>query len=200
VNKKMGQYYKPVNLDKKEYMYTHDFKTRFIRQDGKIMYLGQGLKLMEHSYINNPVMNAVESMIIPGGGWYRNRLVWAGDYADHEPGYEKTPQGYDVNISSIMDDEGTKIRPSSKKVDKKYRYLTNHTKQLVIDLLKIKEDQDGWKIHPLSLLVCEGNGRGGGDFIGEDSRIGTWSRDMISLEESVIDGYKLMSGQFTEER
>jgi hypothetical protein len=196
----MGQYYKPVSLDKKEYMYTHDFKTRFKRGDGKVMYLGQGLKLMEHSYINNPVMNAVENMIIPGGDWYRTRLVWAGDYADQETGYEKGPDGREINLWDIMEDEGTKIRPSTKRVNKKYHFLTNHTKKLVVDLNRIKEDQDGYRIHPLSILVCEGNGRGGGDFVGEDSRIGTWARDMISLEDHITEGYEMFNGQFAEER
>ena len=187
----MGQYYKPVNLDKKEYMYTHDFESTHKREDGTSYTVGQGLKLMEHSYIGNQVMNAVENMIIPGGAWHKCKLVWAGDYADHEKGRDKSPEGYDVNIYSIMEKEGKKRKPSTKKVDKKYHYLTNHTKKAVIDLDKIEEFDNGWRIHPLSLLVCEGNGRGGGDFIGEDSRIGLWARDVISLEDNVIGGYQL---------
>ena len=34
-------------------------------------------------------------------------------------------------------------------------------------------------IHPLPLLTCAGNGRGGGDFRSEDSRVGTWFKDRI---------------------
>lgn len=197
----MGQYYKPVNLDNKEYLYTHDFKSKFTGADGKEYETGEGLKLMEHSYIGNKVLNAIESLIIPDGNWHEARLVWAGDYADHEDGYEKTPEGYDVNIYSIMEDEGTKIKPSTKKVDPKYHYLTNHTKKVVIDLDTVKADKDGWKIHPLPLLVCEGNGRGGGDFHGEDPRIGTWARDSISLEDHIIEGYTLEpDGTFIENR
>lgn len=194
----MGQYYKPVSLDRKEYIYTHDLKSRFKRNDGKIIYLGQGLKLMEHSYIGNKVMNAVENMIIPGGKWYKNRLVWAGDYADNEPTVTPTKQIPEPNIYSLMDYKGKKIKPSTKPVSKKYHYLTNYTKTMVIDLSKIVEDKDGWKIHPLSLLICEGNGRGGGDFHGEDALIGSWARDIISLEDHLIDGFRLVDGQFIE--
>lgn len=195
----MGQYYKPVSLDRKEFLYTHDFKSRLKRADGKFIYVGEGLKLMEHSYIGNKIMNAVENMIIPNGRWYKNRLVWAGDYADHEKGYKKSLEGYDVNIYSIMEKEGTKIKPSCRKVNKKYHYLTNHTRKVVIDLSLIKEDASGYKIHPLSLLLAEGNGRGGGDFRGEDSRIGLWARDVISLEENLTDGYQLEDdSQFVE--
>lgn len=69
----MGQYYKPIILkdDKKTivgFVYSHDY--------------GCGLKLMEHSYIDNPVVNVVENYLKENGG---GRLVWAGDYADAEP-------------------------------------------------------------------------------------------------------------------
>jgi hypothetical protein len=84
-------------------------------------------------------------------------------------------------------------------VPAKFRYLTNFTKQQVIDLTTITPEEDGWKIHPLSLLVCEGNGRRGGDFRGNDQRIGSWARDVISLEDHVRDGYTLVDGQFREE-
>ena len=191
----MGQYYKPVSLDKKEYLYTHDFKTKHTRDDGKTFITGEGLKLMEHSYIGNKIMNAVENLIIPGGSWCFTRLVWAGDYADNEKDTED-------NINSIMEEKGKKIKPSTKKVDKAYRYLHNHTKKLVIDLSKIKdiEGEKDFKIHPLSLLVCEGNGRGGGDFRGKDPRIGVWARSVISLEKTVLAGYKLIDGNFSEQR
>mgnify|MGYP001600124813 CR=1 FL=1 len=196
----MGQYYKPTNLDRREFLYTHDFKSRYTRQDGTTYTCGQGLKLMEHSYISNKMMRAVERLLIPGGDWYKNRLVWAGDYADQEPGYKKTPEGYNVNIYAIMEKEGKKVKPSSKPVDKAFHFLVNHTRKQVIDLAAIKPDKNGYKIHPLPLLVAEGNGRGGGDFHGEDSRIGIWARHVISLENHILERYNLIDGQFIENR
>lgn len=68
----MGQYYKPIILGKdrktiRGYWYSHK--------------IGEGLKLMEHSYINNSLCNCVEKYLIKNGG---GRVVWAGDYADTE--------------------------------------------------------------------------------------------------------------------
>ena len=66
----MGQYYKPIILasNKKSIVgYWHSHK------------IGQGLKLMEHSYINTGLCNCVENYLKKNGG---ARLVWAGDYAD----------------------------------------------------------------------------------------------------------------------
>jgi len=48
-----------------------------------------------------------------------------------------------------------------------------------------------YKIHPLPLLTCEGNGQGGGDFYGEDNKklIGKWARNRISIESTKPKGY-----------
>jgi len=40
----MGQYYIPVNLDKSQWLYSHDYKNRWKRsEDGQIFITGQGL-------------------------------------------------------------------------------------------------------------------------------------------------------------
>lgn len=58
----MGQYYKVVNIDKKEYMYS----------DG-------GIKLMEWSYNRNPlVLNIMKKL---ANEWKGDRVFVVGDYA-----------------------------------------------------------------------------------------------------------------------
>jgi hypothetical protein len=58
--------------------------------------------------------------------------------------------------------------------------------------MEVPDDGDGWRIHPLPLLTCEGNGRGGGDYRGESDLVGRWSRDLISVEPVLaeLEGYK----------
>jgi hypothetical protein len=68
----MGQYYRPIILGE-------DKKT--IKGWWNAHRTGNGLKLMEHSYVNNSLCNCVENYIIKNEG---ARLVWAGDYADGE--------------------------------------------------------------------------------------------------------------------
>jgi hypothetical protein len=52
-------------------------------------------------------------------------------------------------------------------------------------------DKDGWQIHPLPLLTCEGNGRGGGDYGGNDQNlVGLWARNTISVSNDIPDGYE----------
>lgn len=180
----MGQYYKPMSLERKEYLYTHDY--------------GEGLKLMEHSYIGNSLMNAIEGLLIPGGPWYKSRIVWAGDYADAEcePGMvgdEERP-----NLYSSMRKEGKKISPPGLSVHPAYHYLTNHTQHTVVDLNTIEPDAYGFRVHPLALLTAEGNGRGGGDFRGDATHVGTWARDVIALEDHIPEGYTLQRIPFVE--
>ena len=162
----MGQYYKPCILQDdaktiKAWANSHDYNN--------------GLKLMEHSYIKNTFVGAIEKQLTPHGSWYKSKIVWAGDYADNDEG--------DVNLYDKAD-ESTKFVPPAGVVDKSYKYLINHSKRLFVNKTKIKSipDWKGAKIHPLPLLTCEGNGRGGGDFKGEHHLIGSWARDVISVE------------------
>jgi len=192
----MGQYYYPISLDKKQFILSHDCA------DGGDFV---GLKLMEHSYIGNPMVNVVEHLLMPGGEWYKSRLVWAGDYADGEPDLEKDENGETPNLHCIIgDDDNNKIigdllLKNLGNIPEEYCYVVNHSLKQFVDKRKIKKNDWGGKIHPLPLLVSEGNGRGGGDFHGEDERIGFWARHIISIEKEIPEGYEEIDGQFIEE-
>jgi hypothetical protein len=157
----MGQYYTAILLDKE--------KEKIIGNILPYDY-GSGAKLMEHSWMNNSFVQSVESMI------YQNPMpvVWAGDYADPE-------EGINENLYSLTE-EITNLRPSTPLTKDKSRYIINHDAKEYVDKTKCI-DQDGWVIHPLPLLTAEGNGRGGGDFRGESSLVGIWSRENISVTE-----------------
>lgn len=191
----MGQYFFPISIDQKECVYSHDF--------------GNGLKLMEHSYIGNNFVNVVEKLLAKGGKWFGNRIVWSGDYADPELDENGKPltnvvngETYEQNLYSLYS-ENT-IKPDVTKL-KYFRFLVNRTKKEYVDLSKVPvmdtykwKDDNGkvrttiYKIHPLPLLTCEGNGRGGGDYRGESELVGTWARDVIQPQT------KRPKGGFTE--
>jgi hypothetical protein len=166
----MGQYYKFIILsdDKKNdneviilVLKPHDFN--------------HGAKLMEHSYINTEIMNTVEFLIGPKENFYKSRIVWAGDYADEEPDQSK-------NLYKIADNYETFKNYYEKEI---YNYIVNHSKKLYIDKKKLKNS-----IHPLPLLISEGNGKGGGDYNGNNYELcGSWARDVISMEEVIPDNY-----------
>jgi hypothetical protein len=178
----MGQYYKPVILGEKTeenhetvkaWVYSHEY--------------GDGLKLMEHSYQGNKFVSTFEKQLSRTGEHYKSRVVWAGDYADEEPDLKIIKEGkeYDANLYSLCDKKN-KIKPKVSETDT-YQYILNHTKKEFVDKNKVPEikDWEGAKIHPLPLLTCEGNGRGGGDFRGDEKGIvGSWARDVISVEKT----------------
>ena len=168
----MGQYYRPTVLEKKEWLNSHDYNN--------------GLKLTEHSWLENDFVNAVETLLVKGGKWFKCRLVWAGDYADAEKGINK-------NLYSLCE---KKLNPKAKedieKHNEDFPFIVNHDKKEFVDKSKGVEDSEGWKIHPLPLLTCEGNGDGNGDFFGKDTKklVGSWSRDKISIEKEKPKGFK----------
>ena len=169
----MGQYYKPMSIDKMQHLSSHDY--------------GNGLKLMEHSYIGNNLVNTVESLLAPGGEWYKNRLVWAGDYADEE-------ENGDNLWTQVGDDP---IEPEDMEKVESGRYIVNHTEREFVDKDDVPQDEEGWMVHPLPLLSCEGNGRGGGDYRRNNSHIGDWARDKISIEKEEPKDFDEIIPHFT---
>jgi hypothetical protein len=172
----MGQYYNPAILADnkttvKKWVYSHDF--------------GNGLKLMEHSYIGNNFVTAFESLILNNP----QRVVWAGDYADickkrKTNVYDRCLDSKQLEATNAIDEfiNNTSVRDT--------RFIINHSKKEFVDKNKVAEI-NGWegaKIHPLPLLTCEGNGRGGGDFRGNNKYVGTWARDIISVSANKPTG------------
>lgn len=211
----MGQYYKIIFLADKKY------KKEIIRTWINPMSYMNGNKLMEHSYIKNNLMNEIEYLICPRGMFYMSRIVWAGDYADPEECIGDnlyiiadsneniyTPKNINMiidtptNINKIIDTP----KNINKIIDTKcYRYIVNHSKNLYVDKgRKIYIDQDeieqyNLEIHPLPILVSEGNGSGGGDYFGRNKELsGTWSRDIISMEESIPEDFEELICDFLE--
>jgi hypothetical protein len=199
----MGQYYMPVSLtsDKqnvKSYVYSHHITSRYKGYDGKMHTSGQKLKLMEHSYLKNKMMLCVEALLIEGGEWHKTPIVWAGDYSD--------PVRGEMNYSDMCDstDEGEHVarelipKPLTAKQQKEFQFIVNHTKKEFVDKKKVP-NVDGWQIHPLSLLTSSGNGRGGGDFRGENDFVGTWAADVISVEKEIPTDFKEIVPNFKED-
>jgi hypothetical protein len=86
-----------------------------------------------------------------------------------------------------------------------YRYIINHTKKEYVKVPAYEKDK--WIIHPLPILLADGNGRGGGDYHDEictnpeeedlDKReyvkkpnakfVGAWAYDTISVTNNEAD-------------
>jgi hypothetical protein len=180
----MGQYYKPISIEKKQYVYSHDY--------------GNGLKLMEHSWLSNGFVGVVEDLIAEGGAWNGDRIVWAGDYADEEKNRKS-------NLFSLTEPEKCRIRPEP--TENKYRYVINMDTKEYVDKTKIpvsdvytEDDGKEWPyvIHPLPILTCEGNGRGGGDLHKESDLVGKWARNRVTVANEIPEGFTEMEFQLYE--
>lgn len=105
----MGQYYNPIILDEQG-----DVENGMIAHE-----YGNGLKLMEHSWLDNEFVAAFETLLVQEAPV---RMVWAGDYADAEVDAEGNPRTFvvwyrengepvtaDVNLYQLVD--GDPYRP-----------------------------------------------------------------------------------------
>jgi hypothetical protein len=176
----MGQYYVAIILADNDSKKAEHIKA-YLESFGE-----SGQKLIEHSYINNGFVNTLEFQLTKDGMFYKSRVVWAGDYADNEVGSEN-------NLHKLTHELPDKCLNNLKlpiKSAKEYRYIINHTKKQYVD----KEKQ---YYHPLPLLTAEGNGRGGGDYYGQGEKlVGTWARNVISIEKEIPEGYTKLDCKF----
>lgn len=184
----MGQYYKALILAEKPVSEEKEFTRAAVSS----FAFNSGSKLIEHSYIGEAFMSAVEFLLSPLGMFYKSRLVWAGDYADPEPGYGPDSE---KNLYSLC--ESKEYMPNLPidycEIMQGYNFIVNHTKKLFIN-------KAARVFHPLSLLTAEGNGRGGGDYHGScEDLVGTWARDVISVEMTAPAEYTELASAFGQE-
>ena len=176
----MGQYYVAVNLDKEEYLSPSDYHN--------------GAKLTEHCYIGNEFANAVVNLLT--GRWKNDRIVWAGDYGDEEL---FTPLGYKNNLYNYAEDTFTEVKDADIQNAQEDSYLCNKDIKMFVALKDLPKTEDGFVIHPLSLLTASGNGRGGGDYHGLDEKIcGYWAADRLFVSETAPEGYTELNVNFVE--
>ena len=174
----MGQYYKPMLKPKGSEVWNCFSPWDF----------DNGAKLMEHSYIGNSLTNYVKNLILHTPMC----LVWAGDYADEE-------KGKDTNLYCLFEATNPKDQSVPQESIESMCYLVNHKKKLYVDYSKVEKDEYGYRIDPMPLLCAEGNGRGGGDYHGSAMNlIGSWARDLISVESEIPNGYTELVPSFRE--
>lgn len=179
----MGQYYQVV----------------FFNNDGSPRYsvdphvFGYGSKLSEHFQLKSEVVNAVECMLSSGG-----RIAWCGDYADPEPvqinGFDGEPMNLYHHVEYM--DPVSKYDPTlfnAVNYDMVMEtYLVNHSKK---EFVYVNKNTDTGP-HPLVMLTVEGNGRGGGDYHGENDYIGRWARNHICVSWEEPEGYSQLITDF----
>lgn len=194
----MGQYYVCVNIDKGEFLNPRDYDN--------------GMKITEHSWIGNNFLLAVEELLT--GRWKNGRIVWAGDYMNdyillgksvkRTAILDAAKKGIRLNLHTFARDHFRNLSyiKGSDDGDFGYRYLINHSRKEYVDK-KRQLDDSGWTLHPLSLLTCSGNGRGGGDYHGTAMEyVGTWAGDPIEVSDQVpdIEEYTEINPGFEERR
>lgn len=158
-------------------------------------YNFSGLKLMEHSWLENDFVNGVLEAIWDSP----SKVAWVGDYADSDDDFDGhyTKDVYETVWGERQDE---RERPFDE-VPTIHRdgYILNLSKGVYIDLrryanvagFKPKWSEDTWTIHPLPLLTCIGNGRGGGDYHGTCmDMVGSWAMDRIVFTEDLPKWFK----------
>lgn len=182
----MGQYYKFMNIDKKQRCDQNQHM----------------LKLLEHSYIENEYCMDILSLL--SNEWKGDRVLHVGDYAEGTDGtttckiIEQIEDDYKLE-KTVYDwqDKFEDIEPN--KVNSKIRYVYNLDKKEYIDLVK-QPLQWVWveknklhfsKINSFALLIACGNEQGGGDYrLVNRLQVGSWAGNRFVSSDSLLEEYK----------
>lgn len=182
----MGQYYRFINLDKKQ---------KCERNIGL-------LKLTEHSYLKNPYCMDVLSLMLDE--WKGDRIIHVGDYAQGNDGtttskiVDKIEKENNLNKSVYHWGESFEdIKP--KRMKKNINYVYNIDKKEYINLNKQpiqwfcyeKNEIFYAKFNAFALLVGCGNEQGGGDYYRNNkNKVGSWAGDRFVSSHSLLKGYE----------
>lgn len=208
----MGQYYRPVNLDKKECLDPHKFNG--------------GLKLMETCYVGNNYIDALTYLL--ANDWHGDRVILCGDYAWEDGGSQATvlhrmaesdPYESSENFTDRSTDfsccnktwsvyvKGNNMRlghfeevklQGSFHIDAGHcRYVVDETAGRFYDREKAPVawmgKTDGGEEYiartdPLSIFMAVGNGLGGGDYHGPNEYlVGSWvGHDITAANEPPV--------------
>lgn len=184
----MGQYWMPLLREAKNKGYKD---TAFHAH-----YFHNGLKLTEHSWVGNGLVNEVWFQLIDRP----QRVYWFGDYT--EPGDAKLTARQVTKFKKIWYGDKFYTIPfgspaANEDIMLLYPILANHTKKEYIDIRHLRdkiEDIFEYTACPLPLLTATSNDKGSGDYHEgspgyED--VGIWAGDELEVLKyiSEIEGY-----------
>jgi hypothetical protein len=193
----MGQYYRLVNVDKKE----------SVECAGALAELG-GIKLTSSCFVGNGFTNLAASLL--SDRWRGDRVMYVGDYAWDEVDGDWARSGERMGALRGLKEAGA--ISSDPYSDNSYEDVSPlvvageigiRQARYVCDLdlgayydrdaMPIAWEADGEAVRydPLLLLIAQGNGLGGGDYEAEDGsmdRVGWWACHEIAQFDEVPDG------------
>lgn len=196
----MGQYYKFMNIDKKE----------------KCERNRDLMKLTEHSYLANEYCGDILQLL--SNEWKGDRILHVGDYAEPNDNtltanlIEKINNELNIPSDDTLYNYGETFTEVSPTTRKSIRYVYNLDKEEYIDLYKQPIQwvccSDKYinfaKFNSFALLTGCGNGLGGGDYgTVNEEYVGYWSGDrFVSSSEPIkeYDNYESLNIIFSENK
>ena len=207
----MGQYYNPIILKT-------NWKTakQPVLASLKCYDYDNGAKLMEHSWVGNSFVSAM-CWLLSREDYFGHAFVWCGDYADKVKTNNGEHDLYSDAGQFIYKDYYGEEDGKSKEYEELKEsippynelrpralggYIVNLTKKEYVKIPDLNEEH--WEVHPLPLLTCNSNGRGGGDYHGTDiEKVGVWAFDRIGVVNEIFYfkklGFKEYKVNFSEE-
>lgn len=188
----MGQYYMPIVQATKITKKRKVVKKMFAFN---IADLNESKKIAHHCEFESLISKIVSNFMVQlNKDGFDTQLVWLGDYAQHSftPGkdlydkmkYKTVKLHFDIGLDKMVIDGVTPF-----KINTRHYFLINKEKNEYVSL----ESYAG-SCCPLILLTADGNGKGGGDYFGNDFEyVGRWKYDTIVITDTLTRESNLCS-------
>lgn len=200
----MGQYFRCVTEDE---FGVKKYSTKYYINGKSEAYVYDtyvGRRWMEHIYIGDIYTDFISHSLYH----HPMRVTWVGDYAvdlpyehikDLNPDFPIVKGAYNTFLKEVLEgDDDIGLETEKGEFDYKGKYLINYSKKeylsfdKYIQQLNENYDVQCWFIYPVSLLTAIGNDLGDGSYSGRGALevVGTWTYDLLSIEDEVPKGYK----------
>lgn len=200
----MGQYFRCVTEDEfgvKKYSTKYYINGKY---EAYVYDAYVGRRLMKHIYIGDIYTDFISHSL----HHHPMRVAWVGDYAvdlpyEHikglNPDFPIVKGAYNTFLKEVLEgDDDIGLETEKGEFDYKGKYLINYSKKeylsfdKYIQQLNENYDVQCWFIYPVSLLTAIGNDLGDGSYSGRGALevVGTWTYDLLSIEDEVPKGYK----------
>lgn len=176
--------------------------------------LGEGLKLIENSYVGNPVTNTVLAALMHGTAKHPFRMAYVGDYVPDWDAPKDLDKRFvfDAYANTWADNGLTHVENDRRSMRSMARYVEDSEHMTggvyIVDMDRktyVKTSFDApdslSEFSPIGILTAMGNGLGSGDYHGTCmEHVGTWAGDRLyaTAEWPVVedDGLRPFLGRF----
>lgn len=160
-------------------------------EKGKKVFWPDGLKMVEHAYVEDQIARAVTwELRTP------SCVAWVGDYAEPDDKLWSFWKAAWANAEGA--EASLEAEPEDYDSFEDHKFVVDYDKEEYFDISEYMskcggQSWSGLTFFPIALMTAVGNGRGGGDYEPDnfsEKFVGIWAGDQIQVVDELPEGFE----------